>query len=676
MAASSPAYYVTFQLLEPATVLDTKAKGAMLPQSLTCPICSARYTRPTHLHKHIRSHSYQHIHQCIQCETQFTRRDVLKRHLKTCKGPLNQTPRKRRACEACVLSRTKCDRQLEQPCSRCVARGSKCVFTGEQPRRHPGGGATDTSKGSLALLSSCTSPSPPSSLSPTNTASEGETPYSPPTPLDWGIVDEVSQTVSPQIEEGPNQRAWDGTPNILYPVDHWLDPHVPSNDELDFSWFNSNDNKVPSYDYAQYPSPVMGTLASTSEDQEYRILSLVRCFFSDFCQHFPLVHPATWSTDNKPSVLIRAMQACGALFVKTRQATAFIEETLSSRNLFVQEFASKPTIDQDFLILAVVLLQTVGLFHQNAEQQVTTSVYHQMLVMMIRQTSLVTRLRFWMVPDLNATFSLEQSWREWAMHETMKRALVFSYFHDCSYPVYFSRPASFKSTEFDVDLPSNDELWNASNPIQWLGLVGTPSSFSTGSTTLSGVSLHQALATLAGESEPLLSHHVGHTFTPTPTPPNPFSHFILIHAILRDIYSFPSANKDYIRLQSVLYNWLQTWMHCCDVVGPAYNKSSLVYNTLQFYWLAQISLYAIEKGGSGWMEESARTGHRFALLKEWLERIHFFLRHDHEIPARLWGEQMILGSTVRAFQAIEFDDTVGSKVEQSNGLFSSFFDVH
>ncbi len=44
--------------------------------------------------------------------------------------------------------------------------------------------------------------------------------------------------------------------------------------------------------------------------------------------------------EGKPPVLIRAMQACGALLVKTREAAEFIEETLDSRNLLLQEFVS------------------------------------------------------------------------------------------------------------------------------------------------------------------------------------------------------------------------------------------------------------------------------------------------------------------------------------------------
>lgn len=38
-------------------------------------------------------------------------------------------------------------------------------------------------------------------------------------------------------------------------------------------------------------------------------------------------------------------------------------------------------MDQVHLIIAVVLLQTIGLFHQNADQRASSHIYHGMLVM-------------------------------------------------------------------------------------------------------------------------------------------------------------------------------------------------------------------------------------------------------------------------------------------------------
>lgn len=55
----------------------------------------------------------------------------------------------------------------------------------------------------------------------------------------------------------------------------------------------------------------------------------------------PIVHPATFKVDGRPQVLLRAMQACGALFVKTKQATSFVNSVLeTARDALVQEFVS------------------------------------------------------------------------------------------------------------------------------------------------------------------------------------------------------------------------------------------------------------------------------------------------------------------------------------------------
>ncbi len=55
----------------------------------------------------------------------------------------------------------------------------------------------------------------------------------------------------------------------------------------------------------------------------------------------PIVHAPTFTIDNKPALLVNAMQACGALYVKTKKAGAFIEQTLATaRDSLVQAFVS------------------------------------------------------------------------------------------------------------------------------------------------------------------------------------------------------------------------------------------------------------------------------------------------------------------------------------------------
>ena len=64
-------------------------------------------------------------------------------------------------------------------------------------------------------------------------------------------------------------------------------------------------------------------------------------FFSTFVNQMPVVHPHTWTLSRTPPLLIGAMQACGALYVKTRVANAFITSTLAqARDPLVAQFVS------------------------------------------------------------------------------------------------------------------------------------------------------------------------------------------------------------------------------------------------------------------------------------------------------------------------------------------------
>ena len=124
-------------------------------------------------------------------------------------------------------------------------------------------------------------------------------------------------------------------------------------------------------------------------------------FFSSFVKQMPVVHPSTWSPSRTSPLLVGAMQACGALYVKTRTANAFIASTLAqARDPLVAQFVradgfipetapssllsqAKETAtlsDRIYTILAVALLQTLGLFHQHPEQRSTAMTYHSMLV--------------------------------------------------------------------------------------------------------------------------------------------------------------------------------------------------------------------------------------------------------------------------------------------------------
>lgn len=124
-------------------------------------------------------------------------------------------------------------------------------------------------------------------------------------------------------------------------------------------------------------------------------------FHTAFLSHFPLLHLPTLSLDDKPPILLRAMQACGALFVDTPEAGDFISETLNSaRDQLLQmmvrlvircerrclRFNAQTKASNDFeqqlyLIITGLLLQALDLQHSSFEKRASSNIYHGMLVM-------------------------------------------------------------------------------------------------------------------------------------------------------------------------------------------------------------------------------------------------------------------------------------------------------
>lgn len=109
-----------------------KGNVPILPQTKFCSECPAKFTRTTHLNRHLRTHTGERLHRCDTCEAQFTRSDLLTRHKKTCGDPSHANRTRRRSCQACANSKVKCD--LQRPCSKCQARGKECVFVVRPPR--------------------------------------------------------------------------------------------------------------------------------------------------------------------------------------------------------------------------------------------------------------------------------------------------------------------------------------------------------------------------------------------------------------------------------------------------------------------------------------------------------------------------------------------------------------
>lgn len=238
---------------------------------------------------------------------------------------------------------------------------------------------------------------------------------------------------------------------------------------------------------------------------------------------------------------------------------------------------------------------------------------------------------------------------------TMFRTVLLSYLHDCCHCMYFSLCPSFQPAELDINLPCDDVVWRAGSAREWFDVLQIASPYGTRESRLLGIAMQQALAALGDIQPPTLSLAL-----------NPFSHFILIHTILRNLYEsraekqFPDSSplacptsfigemardsevqETLFVTQYALDNWLHTWLTSPE--SKEFEKGGeeppFICNALPFYWLAQVSLLALQEGNPlGATETKAES--RFHLLKHWLEHIRSFLRRGDQVPSHVWEELM------------------------------------
>ncbi|KAK0442033.1 uncharacterized protein EV420DRAFT_1083834 [Desarmillaria tabescens] len=203
-----------------------KGNTPTLPQTNYCQFCPAKFTRATHLQRHIRSHTNERSHRCDLCGAQFTRSDVLSRHKKTCRDPMVSSRSRQKSCQACAASKVKCD--LEYPCSRCVSRHETCIFLNdpaisrEKRRNAKERSMTSSPDCRQSSTESVYESSASSTPSPTSEDSSSPRFYSSPNTPDLGY-------------SGCKEEVWtslDGHGNS-YP--RWP-PSTSSREYMDFSW--------------------------------------------------------------------------------------------------------------------------------------------------------------------------------------------------------------------------------------------------------------------------------------------------------------------------------------------------------------------------------------------------------------------------------------------------------
>ncbi|VDB91845.1 unnamed protein product [Peniophora sp. CBMAI 1063] len=686
-------------------------------------MCPARFTRSTHLNRHLRTHTNERLYCCDTCRAEFTRSDLLTRHKRSCGDPANENKSRRKSCQACAESKVKCD--LGEPCSKCVLRRRDCTYLND-PKTSLEKKAASLARKQKKLAaaqrdypdSEASSPSPP--LSPFGSSDLN----SPMTPHDLNPFDRNSSSSSlssmaQSVCDLANELEFSYATDSLFPpfdaelttpeVDHIgslaLDPDVESFDDAltklmtghtssscaaiseampaDYfapaafeGWFSGDlpspslasmaaaaatsymaepiaGPSIQSFTSAQCPDPsvmwppqpssspsqppssdsaIYGNLSSSATSQHYLYM-----FHTAFLSHIPLLHLPTLSLRDKPPILVHAMQACGALFVNTQEANEFVIDTLNSTRDQLLQLMTKASNDfeqQLYLIIAGLLLQALDLERSSFEKRASSNIYHGMLIMMIQRCGLVSRSSEYVPPPLKGANLpyVDAAWRDWAMHETIKRALHVAYIHDAFHCVFYSLPPSFPRNE--MNLPVDEDLWRAGSAEEWSAILHRTSPNGETSARLTGFNAQNALSVFG-------SMH----FMPIQLPLSSFAHLVLIHSLLSDIYAPSSISAtgavqtDTFTLHNALHAWLHSWRHAPDApVLDIGNPGTRFYqNALPYYWLAQITLLVSAQAPRFY---TLAADVRYKVVTQWVKRIQGVIRDGEQVSTTIWLDLM------------------------------------
>ncbi|KAK7045713.1 hypothetical protein VNI00_007546 [Paramarasmius palmivorus] len=623
-------------------------------------------------------------------------RCLFKFHINTINNPRDDRVR-RKSCVACTESKIKCDRQ--SPCGKCASRGKDCIYvpssrrgnrrngTARYPESNPSSAPllepselprhlsdlnfsdatasvdqSATSDAGYSRSSLASSSHHPQSTAGTETETEAQLATSAHLtsmyngdmfePLFSNVFSDLDSIQAGDSPPSYESSTYTPPTSTLFPFGIFFNDFVPFQDSIGVSDLMGH-SLPPIQPAVSHIRHVPSTNHEEVMDAEQR--HYLHLFYTVFLENLPIVHAPTFSHEGRPPLLLKAMQACGALFLKTRQAAAFITETLATtRENLAGEFTKLDTgslTDQLNLILAVVLLQTVGLFHQRSDQRASSSLYHGMLIMMMRRSRFLNKVSEWS-PDNGGNLPPDLQWREWATHETAKRAILLTYLHDCCQAIFFGLPPSYQANEMLVDLPCENALWEAKSSAEWWIALQQTSPYGTPRSRLVGSRLIP-LVNAMSETR---------SWEGTPPPLSPFAHFVVIHAILVRLFvaflenpaqkddSIPGAamrdaraNQEICVAQYSLHNWFKSWMHCPEPpkIPPGEEEPFFMQHALPFYWLGQIALMAYQEALPPFRVESDKRAEvRFRQVKQWLKHIRGFLKRTGNAPTLVWDELM------------------------------------
>ncbi|RAH69829.1 Zn(II)2Cys6 transcription factor [Aspergillus aculeatinus CBS 121060] len=547
---------------------------------------------------------------CNHCGGAYRRRDVLRRHLRTCKHNVgDQNPsdpgkagRKRTACNSCATARSFCDGDC--PCEACLQRGLECSFT----RQH-------------SLFRKSISPNePPGQQSPSSLATS-----SPAAPISQSVklsipfllhytdVENESRYESLRLLSQCNPA---DSRSACCAVNHQSHhPHIVTESwESLFKSFINTATLDPSC--SLHPAPGdrfdLGELEHTSSEilsllqngqclppdhlvdfdrakqlfTPLNIAKFLEAFFDNaFHNHF--INPATFRLGEASTLLILTMVLLGAVYTSPYNGSDL--ETYSSvtehlifsgpsfqhlMNPGLNALSDPRTLDT---LQATMLVVTLQAYKQNPD-----SIRRMRLQ---RLPALFTAIRMLNLNRIANDCVPRTSGRDaYLLREGLVRVMAGIYLLDCYCVIFFRYPAQLRLEEVLFAIPERDDLFHARDTPEFEQLAGVPSEPSRA--PLRVRSVLRALMRAEGRAP----HRDAYL------PSTVFGSFLVLSAlqcVLFDLLAL-HALTDEPGIFDAIDRGLDRWKAHWDDLGrgasdsPSTERAGFIIHAVEYWWVAKV----------------------------------------------------------------------------------------
>lgn len=352
--------------------------------------------------------------------------------------------------------------------------------------------------------------------------------------------------------------------------------------------------------------------------------------FSHFQGSFPWLHLPTFDLFNAYDGLVLVLICSGAVYsdrVSQTQVRALMQRVkygIERTSRILQSLGTGPDhtsfspagVDFEEL-LALQILQSLLVWHGDPNERARARHESRRIRYLVRQLNMLTLAG----PDDPVCHSYLHSlqpgedadpsrweWRSWVEQEKRSRLMFMVFLWDAAMCIYFNVAPHFSAAEIKLPLPCDDAAWEANDAetcAQALGLRGQADQAAvntTGSLRLKQLELHHAMSALHSTSVQI-----------QPRTTNVYSKFILIHAVLVEIWQHQRLNASTSSpkvalnrtsrsqlpksIGNSLSRWKQSWDEDLAVQFPQLEQSpntaaqiGFCRDGIQFYWLAHVNL--------------------------------------------------------------------------------------